>query len=131
MVESLQGLMARMAWKGRSERTRPNSSQRWMGQGELVKLPTGAGGVEVKVARGLRRSRGCASTALGAEEETEAQGNLAQVTQLVKARAAAGTLSLNPVPFRARGPTQPAEDPAPALSSAPPLPGPRHLELPG
>ena len=76
-----------------------------MGQGELVKPPTGARGVEVKVARDLRRSRGCASTALGAEEETEAQGNLAQVTQLVKAQAAAGTLSLNPVPFRARGPT--------------------------
>lgn len=44
MVESLQGLMARMAWKGRSERTRPNSSQRWMGQRELVKLPTGQSG---------------------------------------------------------------------------------------
>lgn len=73
-----------------------------MGQGELVKPPTGARGVEVKVAWGLRRSRGCASTALGAEEETEAQGNLAQVTQLVKARAAAGTLSLNPIPFRAQ-----------------------------
>lgn len=57
------------------------------------------------MARDLRRSRGCASTALGAEEETEAQGNLAQVTQLVKAQAAAGTLSLNHVPFRARGPT--------------------------
>ena len=65
----------------------------------------GARGVEVKVSAGLRRSWGCASTALGAEEETEAQGNPARVTQLVRARTAAGTLSLDRAPFRARGPT--------------------------
>lgn len=55
MVESLQGLMARMAWEGRrrSERTGPNSSQRWMGQRELGKLPTGQSGSEGSRSQGV------------------------------------------------------------------------------